>query len=45
MNIEIDHQRTFDAADPQGKDLLRETFRCFQPFQDKVSDLSEALES
>ena len=44
MNIEIDHQRTFDAADPQGKDLLRETFRCFQPFQDKVSDLSEALE-
>jgi len=44
MNVEIDHKRACEAADPQGEELLRETFQCFQPFQDKVSDLSDALD-
>lgn len=44
MNVETNHQGGYEASEPQGGELLRGTFRCFQPFHDKVADLSLALD-
>ncbi|MDJ1006662.1 MAG: dynamin family protein [Paracoccaceae bacterium] len=44
MNVDTNHQGAYEAGDPQGGDLLSGTFKCFQPFRDKVADLSEALD-
>ena len=44
MNVDTNHQGEYEAAAPEGSELLRSTFQCFKPFKDKVADLSEALD-